>query len=325
MGGRGPDFPTFLLPFRKPKRIRTAFSPSQLLKLEQAFEKNQYVVGQERKQLAQTLNLSETQVKVWFQNRRTKHKRVVHDGEEGEDGSQGPHDEDLDGESRYDEDEDSTTDRPEAETGNSRRQHEEMRSPEQSRRAIVGDDVEDEDGDQTVDSSSIMEDENDRGGFPPPEIGRSMSPSSTLSSRCNDGLSRALRENEDRRSRSPMEVETRRDSMENPESRSEKPCELSLPVSSMMMNPSKHNPSYLTPSMLKHPSDNFIPHPLQERATPVNISTSHLEHPKEHFSPQENGTVLLGSAVRTAPEHTSVSNTALGLTIHRMTDCSSGN
>ena len=54
--------PEFLLPFRKPKRIRTAFSPSQLLKLEQAFEKNQYVVGQERKELAKSLNLSETQV-----------------------------------------------------------------------------------------------------------------------------------------------------------------------------------------------------------------------------------------------------------------------
>ena len=55
--------PEFLLPFRKPKRIRTAFSPSQLLKLEQAFEKNQYVVGAERKELAKTLNLSETQVR----------------------------------------------------------------------------------------------------------------------------------------------------------------------------------------------------------------------------------------------------------------------
>ena len=58
----GPSLPEFLLPFRKPKRIRTAFSPSQLLKLEQAFEKNQYVVGQERKELAKSLNLSETQV-----------------------------------------------------------------------------------------------------------------------------------------------------------------------------------------------------------------------------------------------------------------------
>ena len=73
----------FLLsPFRKPKRVRTAFSPSQLLKLEHAFEKNHYVVGAERKQLAQSLNLTETQVKVWFQNRRTKHKRVQQEGDE---------------------------------------------------------------------------------------------------------------------------------------------------------------------------------------------------------------------------------------------------
>jgi len=89
----GPHLPEFLLPFRKPKRIRTAFSPSQLLKLEQAFEKNQYVVGQERKELAKSLNLSETQVKVWFQNRRTKSKRETtedgiggHPKEDNEDG-----------------------------------------------------------------------------------------------------------------------------------------------------------------------------------------------------------------------------------------------
>ncbi|XP_070541561.1 homeobox protein EMX1-like [Ptychodera flava] len=81
----GPRFPggdhvnsSLLLqnPFRKPKRIRTAFSPSQLLRLEHAFEKNHYVVGAERKQLASSLNLTETQVKVWFQNRRTKYKRI---------------------------------------------------------------------------------------------------------------------------------------------------------------------------------------------------------------------------------------------------------
>lgn len=57
------SFADFLLhPFRKPKRVRTAFSPGQLLKLEHAFESNQYVVGAERKALAQALNLSETQV-----------------------------------------------------------------------------------------------------------------------------------------------------------------------------------------------------------------------------------------------------------------------
>ncbi|KAH3786573.1 homeobox protein Nkx-3.1-like [Dreissena polymorpha] len=72
----------FFQPYRKPKRIRTAFSPSQLLQLEKSFEKSHYVVGQERKDLANELQLTETQVKVWFQNRRTKYKRSKgeHDG-----------------------------------------------------------------------------------------------------------------------------------------------------------------------------------------------------------------------------------------------------
>ncbi|KAI9559550.1 empty spiracles protein [Daphnia sinensis] len=84
------DLAGFLLsPFRKPKRVRTAFSPSQLLKLEHAFEKNHYVVGAERKQLAQNLNLTETQVKVWFQNRRTKHKRVQQEGDDPAGGNGG--------------------------------------------------------------------------------------------------------------------------------------------------------------------------------------------------------------------------------------------
>ncbi|VDD76165.1 unnamed protein product [Mesocestoides corti] len=69
--------------YRKPKRIRTAFSPSQLLRLESAFELNHYVVGQERKRLAESLSLTETQVKVWFQNRRTKFKRLrLEEGDE---------------------------------------------------------------------------------------------------------------------------------------------------------------------------------------------------------------------------------------------------
>ncbi|GFR13096.1 homeotic protein empty spiracles, partial [Trichonephila clavata] len=58
----GPDLPSYLLPpFRKAKRIRTAFSASQLMKLESAFDKNHYVTGNERKQLAESLGLTETQ------------------------------------------------------------------------------------------------------------------------------------------------------------------------------------------------------------------------------------------------------------------------
>merc|ERR1712157_147496 len=70
---------------RKPKRIRTAFTPGQLLALEKEFESNHYVVGQERKDLAKKLDLTETQVKVWFQNRRTKYKRQqIEDGAQGQ-------------------------------------------------------------------------------------------------------------------------------------------------------------------------------------------------------------------------------------------------
>jgi len=59
-----PDAGLYFHPYRKPKRIRTAFSPTQLLKLEHSFEKNHYVVGQERKELASKLNLTETQVRM---------------------------------------------------------------------------------------------------------------------------------------------------------------------------------------------------------------------------------------------------------------------
>lgn len=56
----------FLQPFRKNKRIRTAFSPAQLVQLEKAFEGNHYIVGTERKQLASRLGLTETQVQQRF-------------------------------------------------------------------------------------------------------------------------------------------------------------------------------------------------------------------------------------------------------------------
>ncbi|XP_061664450.1 ventral anterior homeobox 2 [Syngnathoides biaculeatus] len=59
----------------RPKRTRTSFTAEQLYRLEVEFQRCQYVVGRERTELARQLNLSETQVKVWFQNRRTKQKK----------------------------------------------------------------------------------------------------------------------------------------------------------------------------------------------------------------------------------------------------------
>ena len=67
---------------RRKKRHRTAFTPTQLLGLENAFEQSHYSVGEERKQLGIFLGLTETQIKVWFQNRRTKWKRIRKEAEE---------------------------------------------------------------------------------------------------------------------------------------------------------------------------------------------------------------------------------------------------
>ncbi|CAI9566301.1 unnamed protein product, partial [Staurois parvus] len=59
----------------KIKRVRTVFTPEQLERLEKDFIKQQYMVGTERVDLAAALNLTETQVKVWFQNRRIKWRK----------------------------------------------------------------------------------------------------------------------------------------------------------------------------------------------------------------------------------------------------------
>ncbi|CEF71460.1 Homeobox domain and Homeodomain-like and Homeodomain, metazoa-containing protein [Strongyloides ratti] len=59
---------------RKP---RQAYSTKQLQRLEYEFNKDKYLSIQKRYQLSHELNLSETQIKTWFQNRRTKWKKQI--------------------------------------------------------------------------------------------------------------------------------------------------------------------------------------------------------------------------------------------------------
>ncbi|KAI1712507.1 homeobox domain-containing protein [Ditylenchus destructor] len=57
------------------KQSRPTFTGHQIFMLEKKFDKTKYLAGSDRAQLAQELNMSESQVKVWFQNRRTKWRK----------------------------------------------------------------------------------------------------------------------------------------------------------------------------------------------------------------------------------------------------------
>jgi len=59
----------------KKKKVRTTFTGRQIFELEKMFENRKYLSSSERADMAKLLNVTEQQVKIWFQNRRTKWKK----------------------------------------------------------------------------------------------------------------------------------------------------------------------------------------------------------------------------------------------------------
>ncbi|KAK0049892.1 homeobox protein engrailed, partial [Biomphalaria pfeifferi] len=59
------------------KRPRTAFTNDQLQRLKREFDDCRYLTETRRKNLADELGLTESQIKIWFQNKRAKIKKTV--------------------------------------------------------------------------------------------------------------------------------------------------------------------------------------------------------------------------------------------------------
>uniref|UniRef100_A0A2K5CXZ8 Distal-less homeobox 4 n=1 Tax=Aotus nancymaae TaxID=37293 RepID=A0A2K5CXZ8_AOTNA len=64
-------------PTKKLRKPRTIYSSLQLQHLNQRFQHTQYLALPERAQLAAQLGLTQTQVKIWFQNKRSKYKKLL--------------------------------------------------------------------------------------------------------------------------------------------------------------------------------------------------------------------------------------------------------
>ena len=58
------------------KRPRIAFTNEQLSRLKREFDDNRYLTEERRAQLAADLDLTDAQVKIWFQNKRAKLKKT---------------------------------------------------------------------------------------------------------------------------------------------------------------------------------------------------------------------------------------------------------
>ncbi|XP_062270051.1 hematopoietically-expressed homeobox protein hhex [Platichthys flesus] len=70
-------------PLHKRKGGQVRFSNDQTIELEKKFETQKYLSPPERKRLAKMLQLSERQVKTWFQNRRAKWRRLKQENLQG--------------------------------------------------------------------------------------------------------------------------------------------------------------------------------------------------------------------------------------------------
>ncbi|EDV91119.1 homeobox protein MSH-C [Drosophila grimshawi] len=68
---------------RMPGRLpRIPFTPGQLQALESAYKESNYLSAEDANKLAESLELTNTRVKIWFQNRRARERREKREKDE---------------------------------------------------------------------------------------------------------------------------------------------------------------------------------------------------------------------------------------------------
>lgn len=88
LGGLDQKPPGVQFPITQRRKRRVLFSQAQVYELERRFKQQKYLSAPEREHLASMINLTPTQVKIWFQNHRYKCKRQQKDKEKMEQQSQ---------------------------------------------------------------------------------------------------------------------------------------------------------------------------------------------------------------------------------------------
>nr|P81193.1 RecName: Full=Homeobox protein CDX; AltName: Full=Caudal-type homeobox protein; AltName: Full=LSCDX [Lineus sanguineus] len=59
-----------------PDKYRVVYTDYQRLELEKEFHYSRYITMNRKAELAKSLDLTERQIKIWFQNRRAKERKI---------------------------------------------------------------------------------------------------------------------------------------------------------------------------------------------------------------------------------------------------------